>query len=153
MLPKLLEVANKTGIFAGIKLPHCDFKLTHLQYVDDVILFIDKDEASIRGAKRVLQYFELLSVLHIYFNKSSLFGFGDYHNSLPQWASILGYEVGISKLVYLGTEIGISPISIKYWDLSLLKIRNRFMDWNADHLSIARRLVLLKASIDSQSSL
>lgn len=50
------------------------------------------------------------------------------------------------------TEIGISPVSLKYWDPLLLKIKNRLRDWNSDHLSIAGRLVLLKASIDSLPS-
>lgn len=94
VLSRLLVSANKKGIFRGIKLPKCDIEFTHLQYADDVIMFINSDDVSIKGVKRVLQCFELLSGLHINFNKSSLYGFGDSEASLHKWASILGCEVG-----------------------------------------------------------
>lgn len=68
----------------------------------------------------------------------------------------MGFDSGLrgrgSKLNYLGTEVGIAPTSIKYWDPLMLKIKNRLKDWNSYHLSIAGRLILLKASVDSLPS-
>lgn len=72
VLSKILSEASRRKLFLGIKLPSCDIEFIHLQYEDDVILFIDNDESSIRGVKRVLQYFELLFGLHINFSKSNL---------------------------------------------------------------------------------
>lgn len=131
VLSKLITVANKEGIFSGIKLPNTDFELTHLQYADDVIFFIDSDEKSIRGIKRVLQCFELLSGLHINFNKSSVYGFGECRAALPLWASILECGVGGGRLLYPGTEIGVSPSSVSYWDPLLLKFHKRLRGRNA----------------------
>lgn len=149
VLSKLLNEANKWKIFTGIKFSGCDKELTHLQYADDVIIFIDNEKSSIKGIKEVLQCFELLSGLHINFNKSCLFGFGDDHERMAKWASMLGCEIGVDNLLHLSTEIGISPASVKYWDPLVHKLKSRLQEWNTNYISMAGRLVLLKASIDS----
>lgn len=149
VLSKLLSTAKDKKIFSGIKLPESSTELTHLQYADDVILFIENDIRSIRGVKRVLQYFELLSGLHINFHKSCLYGFGDSQGKITEWADLLGCEVGTGKLSYLGTEIGTSPGSIKYWDPLISRVRKKLQSWDVEHVSLAGRIVLLKASIDS----
>lgn len=149
VLSKLLNEVNKRKIFNIINLLGCGMELTHIQYADDVILFIDNEETSIKGIKQVLQCFELLSGLHINFNKSYLFGFGDDHRSIAKWASILGCQTGKDNLTYLGTEMGISPASVKYWDPMIHKLKSRLQEWNTDYISMAGGLVLLKASLDS----
>lgn len=78
-----------------------------------------------------------------------MYAFGESLSSISHWASIIGCKVGEEKLIYLGAEIGVSPSSIRYWDPLVSKVQNRLLSWEADHLSIAGRLVLLKASIDS----
>lgn len=149
VLSRLLNVANSKKIFEGIRLPGCSSELTHLQFADDVVLFIDRDLDSIKGVKRVLQCFELLSGLHIHYHKSSLYGFSEDKKTLSEWADCLGCEVGKDRFTYPGNEIGASPSSIRHWDPLISKVKNRLLSWKAEHLSIAGRLVLLKASIDS----
>lgn len=68
---------------------------------------------------------------------------------MVEWAAILGCEVGLGDLTYLGTQIGHNPSSVKFWDPLLIKINSRLDSWDSDNLFMAGRLVLLNASLDS----
>lgn len=67
VLSKMLSVANDKKVFYGILLPNCRKELTHLQFADDIIIFIKNDPSSIKAVKRVLQCFQVLSGLKINF--------------------------------------------------------------------------------------
>lgn len=63
VLFKLLNKAASESVFEGILIPGCSSPITHLQYADNVILFIKNDLHSVTGIKRILKCFELLSGL------------------------------------------------------------------------------------------
>lgn len=149
VLPHLLQSANKNGIFSGIRLPNCSEEITHLHFADDVILFLHNDFSSITGIKRVLQCFYLISGLKINFHKSSLFGFEEDPSIISNWAGLLECMVGVAPFKYLGATIAASPRNIKFLDPLILKFKNKLESWDFDHLSIAGKLVLLKACLDS----
>ena len=48
--------------------------LSHLQYADDALVFVPNDYNSLLHVKRILRWFELVSVLRVNFYKSSLVG-------------------------------------------------------------------------------
>lgn len=50
--------------------------LTHLQYVDDTILFLANDEENFAMMKFLLFWFEEMSGLRINYNKSKILGVG-----------------------------------------------------------------------------
>ena len=50
----MLTKAEKAGIFLGIKLGNLGGTLSHLQYADDTVVFVDDSTESISGVKRVL---------------------------------------------------------------------------------------------------
>jgi hypothetical protein len=47
--------------------------ITHLQYVDDTVVFIDMDDQSIMNIKLILYCFENMSGLKIDYDKSEIF--------------------------------------------------------------------------------
>ena len=73
----MLSKAERVGLFQGVNFGNNGDTVSHLQYADDTVLFIKDDTESIKGIKRVLIAFELLSGLKINFAKSKLYG----HNS------------------------------------------------------------------------
>lgn len=81
----MLSTAKDKKIFSGICLPNSDIELSHLQFADDVILFIHNNVDSVIRVEGILQCFELLSGLHINYSKSTI---------LNNWASLLGCKVG-----------------------------------------------------------
>lgn len=64
----------------------------------------------------MLNCFQLLSGLKINFHKSCIYGFDDDNMQISQWANLLQCEVGIGPMQYLGTSIGVSPLSLKFWE-------------------------------------
>lgn len=149
VLSKLLDNASSTGVFKGVKLPNFQQYISYIQFADDVILFINNDVSSIKGVKRVLQCFQLMSGLSINFQKSSLRGFSDSPQILQVWANILGCKVAKGSFTYLGASIGTSPKKIAFWDPMIHKVKSRLDGWEVDYISMAGRLVLLKVVIDS----
>lgn len=67
VLSKMLDQASSRGVFAGVNLANCQQPISHLQFADDVILFIRNDLSSIKGVKKILQCFQLMSGLSINF--------------------------------------------------------------------------------------
>lgn len=66
---------NKTispGMFKGLNLTSSDSVISHLQFADDTIIFLEGMD-SIASIKRILQGFQLLSELKINFKKSKLY--------------------------------------------------------------------------------
>lgn len=56
VLSKLLNVAQKNNLIAGIKLPFHPVAITHFQYADDTILFIENKDHIIRNVKTMLLF-------------------------------------------------------------------------------------------------
>lgn len=129
ILSKLLSRANSGGIFNGITLPNCVSQVTHLQYADDVTIFIENEEGSIRGVKRVLQCFELLSGLKINYQKSCLYSINEDADRFQSWASILGCSAEYGPFRYLGATIGSSPHSLSYLEPLISKMNNKLKAW------------------------
>lgn len=109
VLSHFIHKAEALEVFKGVSLPHCSLKLSHLQFADDVLLFLDGGLHSIVGIKHVLQCFQILSGLKINFQKSSLYGFNHEQSSIAAWAEVLGCKIGGSSLIYLGASIRDNP--------------------------------------------
>lgn len=75
VLHHLITEANIQGKFEGVHIGHEAYNLTHLQFADDTLLFINGDDNSIHSVKRLLIIFQLMSGLKINFHKSELFAF------------------------------------------------------------------------------
>lgn len=61
--------------------------ISHFQYVDDTILFIENYEQSIENIKKILLLFQVINRLSINFNKSQV-----YHVSSDSAAKKRGLE-------------------------------------------------------------
>lgn len=64
-------------------------------------------------------------------------------------AEILGCRVEKGHFTYLGATIGASSNSIQFWEPLKTRVKQKLETWDARNLSMAGRLVLLKAAIDS----
>ena len=68
----LINAAHDKGLFEGVTIAGCPDKITHLQFVVDVILFLRNDTHSVHGIKATLQVFELISGLKINYRKQAI---------------------------------------------------------------------------------
>lgn len=148
-LAALLKKASLLRLTNGVLLPNSTNPITHLQFADDVILFIQDDFHSIIGIKRVLQCFQILSGFKINFQKSSLYAFGNSRIHLKEWAEILGCKVDKGPINYLGAVLGANPRNVRFWDPLVSKFINKLNSYEAEKISLAGKMVLLRAAIDS----
>lgn len=149
MLHLLVEKANSLRIFKGITLDRLTC-ISHLQFVDDKILFINNDKESVKGVKVILLLFKIMSGLKINYHKISLFG-SDNNSNLQEYAIILNCKVGTWPMQYLGASIGKSTSNISFWEPLILKFHSKLKGWKNMPTLMAERLVILKATLDNIS--
>ncbi|XP_017239669.1 uncharacterized protein LOC108212453 [Daucus carota subsp. sativus] len=145
----MLSKAERVGLFQGVNLGNNGDTVSHLQYADDTVLFIRDDTESIKGIKRVLIAFELLSGLKINFAKSKLYGHNSSREDLQSWAEEIGCQIGFDSFNYLGLDLARSPYNIQFWDPLVSRVRNKLSEWKSKAISLAGKVVLLQAVLDS----
>ncbi|KAK2660315.1 hypothetical protein Ddye_006848 [Dipteronia dyeriana] len=72
VLSMMLFKAKECGLIRGIGFGNNDTHITHLQFADDTMLFIEPSLDYLLNAKRILRCFELASGLKFFFHKSYL---------------------------------------------------------------------------------
>lgn len=149
VLNSMLTVAAKKGIFKGIKLSKNADYITHLQFADDTVVFLDGTLESAKGVKQVLQCFQLVSGLKINYGKSSLYSAYSSSGNFLEEAEILNCNIGSWPMIYLGIPIGCSARRKVFWEPLVRKVKNKLSKWKADSLNKAGRLTLVKSVLDS----
>ena len=146
---RLITKASDLNVLSGIALPRCEVPISHLQFADDVVMFLEADKNSIVGVKRVLQCFQIVSGLKINFAKSCLYGYSLDEDIVKSWANILGCSVGRGAMSYLGATLGSSPSNLRFWDPLIRKIKAKIESLDATSISIAGRVIILQSVMDN----
>lgn len=151
VLSKMLDAGAVRGRF-GIH-PECDAPLiTHLSFADDLLIFFDGAEESLRGILHILEEFRLVSGLKINRQKSELLLDGGSSSRCREMASQLGMAQGALPLRYLGVPLSPKKMTRTDFQPLLDKIAARFNSWTVKHLSFAGRFQLIQAVIYSTIS-
>lgn len=149
VLHKMLIKGEQLGLFKALEINGNNFSLSHLQYADDTVVFINNDSDSVMEVKRILQVFKFLIGLKVNFGKSSLYGYHENTEDMITWSDMLECEIGKGDFVYLGANISASSKSVKFWDPLLVKMQKKLASWKSSQVTQAGRLVLLNAVLDS----
>ena len=72
VLSHLISRAMESGLIKGVKVGSEGIVVSHLQFANDTIMFLENDKDSFLNALSILQIFELSSVLKINLSKSCL---------------------------------------------------------------------------------
>ncbi|KAK3217810.1 hypothetical protein Dsin_011780 [Dipteronia sinensis] len=105
-LNRLLLKARDLNLFRGKVFGRGRIHLTHLQFADDTILFIEAKEDFVVNVRRVLRCFEIGSGLKINFHKSGLDTVGKVSISGDRWASLFRCRKASLPFSYLGLPLG-----------------------------------------------
>lgn len=126
-----------------------ELELTHLCFVDDLLLFCHGDMYSAAVLRAALDEFRNVSGLEVNMNKSTTF-FGNVKSSTQAHISeVMPFNVGTLPVRYLGVPL----LSTRLYQkdcLSLIdKVKKRVMDWKNKSLSFAGRLQLIASVLSS----
>ncbi|XP_026452409.1 uncharacterized protein LOC113352864 [Papaver somniferum] len=94
----MIKKAQEQGIISGFQVKTNGMNISHPQFVDDTLIFLDSDVEQVRNLRSILLSFELLSGLKINFAKSQIYGVGfeDKCGGVLKWNKII--EKFIRKL-------------------------------------------------------
>ncbi|XP_016206725.1 uncharacterized protein LOC107647118 [Arachis ipaensis] len=113
VLHRMIGEAVRNGRISPLLVGRDNVALSHLQFVDDTILFCPQEEETIKNYKRFLRCFELMSGLSINFDKSSLIPINCEEQWVERMCNLLGCKGDALLVKYLGISLGANPRLVK----------------------------------------
>jgi hypothetical protein len=99
-LAAILQKAAERGVLEGVTPNLVNGGLTHLQYADDTVLFIQNSDSNIINLKFLLFCFEEMSGMKINYHKSEVFTLGIEEGEAARIANNLNCKVGKFPMKY-----------------------------------------------------
>ncbi|GJY07937.1 RNA-directed DNA polymerase, eukaryota, reverse transcriptase zinc-binding domain protein [Tanacetum coccineum] len=147
-----LSTAVSSNLIHGINLGPPNLTLSHLFYVDNVIITTEWNPGDLDNIIRVLHVFYLASGLKININKSNIYGIGVSDDEVSNMARNPGCAAGIFPFTYLGLPIGSTMNHISSWKTLIDQFQSRLSSSKASHLSIGDRLTLIKVVLGAEEA-
>ena len=149
-LSRAIYCARDDGIFHGISFDN-NISLTHVIFVDDVIMVSDGLEQSLSSLYEILLIYCKASSMQINDKKSAL-----YHSGLDEYEIItlqnifsfpvLSIENGMK---YLGFFLKPCRYVLKDWDWLIAKVEKRILNWSFCWLTKGGKLTLIKSILEA----
>ncbi|XP_026411199.1 uncharacterized protein LOC113306484 [Papaver somniferum] len=139
----MIKRAQEQGIISGFQVKSDGLNISHLQFSDDTLIFLDADVDQVRNLRAILISFELLTGLKINFAKSQIFGVG-FEGDLSIFSSIFDYYSGCLPTTYLGLPLGDKYGGVAKWDKIIEKFLSKLAGWKKPLLSGAGKIQLIK---------
>ncbi|XP_026383952.1 uncharacterized protein LOC113279473 [Papaver somniferum] len=111
----MIKKAQEEGIISGFQIKNDGMLISHLQFADDTLIFLDADVEQVKSLRLILISFEMLTGLKINFAKSQIYG--------------VGYEVVLSPTTYLGLPLGDRCGGVSKWDKIIEKFILKLAGW------------------------
>ena len=149
-LSRLLKKAHQEGNLLGIAVaPH--LQITHLLFVDDVLIFCSGTAHDVNTISRILGLFSLATGMEINEGKSTMTTHGLDVGEERQAATLFPYicvtpDAGFK---YLGFCLKPNNYLKKDWMWLIEKMEKRLLSWSHRWLSRAGRLILVKLVLEA----
>ena len=127
-LSRLMDRAMEVGFVKSCKVGKDNVMISHLQFTDDTIFFVDSNGSSFNNLVSLLGLFYSASRLKINNSrlkinnsKSILLGLGVDQHIVTSLAELVGCEVGLWPTTYLGMPLGGNPCSRTFGNQLLIR--------------------------------
>jgi hypothetical protein len=131
----MFENAKLTGQIRGLVPSLIEGGLTHLQYADDTIIFLNFDDQSIYNTKFLLYCFEDMSSLRINYEKSEVFVLGCSDEEQKRVAEMFNCNSGNLPMKYLGVMVNNKHMTASDLSYVHLKVEKKIPTWQSVGLS------------------
>ena len=148
-MSEMLSIASEEGIINGVCPDLVEGGLTHLQYADDTVLFIQYSETDMINLKFLLFCYEELLGMKINYLKSEVFTVGLLAQEIQKVADAFNCKLGRFPMKYLGLPISDRRLSKAELRDSADKIERRLQTWKCGHLSSGGKSILINSSLTS----
>ena len=105
---RMIKASVEHGLFSGFVVGDRgreQVHISHLLFVDDTLLFTGASRVQMQTINNLLTCFELVSGLKVNLAKSILVPVGEV-SDISVLAEILGCEIGVLPITYLGMPLG-----------------------------------------------
>lgn len=111
----LMARAEEAGIIDGFKASVGAQTVSHLQFVDDTLCFVEAGAEQVFNLKTILDIYECISSLKVNLLKSCMAGIGVDGMMLSNHARVIECKLVDWPLKYLGMTLGGNPWSISFF--------------------------------------
>ncbi|XP_057453066.1 uncharacterized protein LOC130744922 [Lotus japonicus] len=125
------------------------FRINHLQFADDSLLFSNCDEFQFQTLSMAIEAYLYSSGLKVNFNKSAVYGVNAHPSLVQQAASWWNFKIGTLPFIYLGSPLGGNPRRLSFWNPVLENMTAKLGLWSSRFLSLSGRLVLIKSVMNA----
>lgn len=149
VLHLIIEKSTSMLLWEGIEANPGGFRISHLQYADDILLFCPPKMEFLQNIKKALILFHLASGLKVNFHKSSLMGLNVTDAWIDCVAKNLLCKKGSIPFTYLGLPIGGNSSRLSFWNPIIQRMEKKLSTWRGKLMSMGGRLTLIKSSLSN----
>lgn len=133
-LGRMIARAHKKGVIEGFKVGREEVLISHLQLVEDTVVFLRDSVEQARWLRGILMCFEAYSGLAVNLCKSMVFPVGNASN-VEALAECLGCSGGVLPPKYLGLPLGAPYRCKSLWDLVIERFSRKLLGLKVKFLS------------------
>ncbi|XP_026417376.1 uncharacterized protein LOC113312857 [Papaver somniferum] len=148
VLSLMIKKAASMDLIAGFKPAPQGTVINHLQFADDLIVFIDDNTEQISNLKNILFAFELIYVLRVNFKKSVVLPVGETQNARA-CADLFGCSCISFPVNYLGISLDSKSKASSVWETILQKFQRKLNSWQREYISKGGRIILVNIVLSS----
>ena len=130
-----MERTTELGFVKGCRVGRENVMVSHLQFEDDTIFFVESEGSSFRNLLIVLGLFCCISGLKINMGKNTILGMGEDIEIVTSLVDSVGCQVGLWPAKYLGMPLGGNSCSGAFWEPVPSKVAKRLDGWKMTFLS------------------
>jgi len=143
MLSKRLE----EGVVKGIKVGSNELEISHVQFADNTIHFLQEDEENLKNVISLLQVFEVVFGLKINRRTCGVVRINLEDREEVRLARLVRCDVLSWPFTYLGMPLGGNPRSVSFWEPVVKKISKRLESLKGSYFSLGGRITLIKSCL------
>lgn len=148
-LSKMITVVREANLIDNFKAALDAPMVTHLQFVDDTLIFCAAKEERVENMVAILGCFEGVSSLKVNLFKSALIGILVEGNILRILADFMWCRVGSLPASYFGFPLCLSNASNNLWNPIVERVEHKLASRKAKYMSLGARLTLIHSYLFS----